>query len=95
MNAIGLIKKLPGVSTVTKSRAGFLIALVAILSVLGKEAAIPVATLGENGGYVCLGIALFGCLSWTIGLGEGLATPCWWWWIPNMPSWLWRARPTS
>ena len=37
MNAIALVKKLLGVSTVTKSRTGFLIALVAIISVVGKE----------------------------------------------------------
>ena len=67
MNAIALVRKLLGVSTVTKSRTGFLVALVAIISVVGKEVLLNVQVLSENEDYVCIGIGLLGFLSWIIG----------------------------
>jgi hypothetical protein len=67
MNANVLIKKLMGVSTVTKSRTGFLIALVAIIGIVGKEILINIRVLSSHTSHVCIGIALAGFLSWIIG----------------------------
>ncbi len=67
MNANVLIKKLLGVSTVTKSRTGFLIALVAIIGIVGKEILVNTQFLSQNDGYVCIGIGLLGFLFWMVG----------------------------
>jgi hypothetical protein len=67
MNVNSLLRRLMGVSTVTKSRTGFLVALVAIIGVVGKEILVSVHVLNANGAHVCIGIALAGFFCWVIG----------------------------
>lgn len=51
----------------TKSRTGFLIALVAALTIPGVEALTKIDFLSRNDTFVCIGLGLLGFLGWLTG----------------------------
>jgi hypothetical protein len=67
IRAMVLIRKLLGVSVVTKSRVGFLVALVALITIGGKIAFAEFDLLQRYSAYICLGLGLAGFLCWGIG----------------------------
>jgi len=71
MKTTVLIKKLLGAPVVTKSRTGFVIALVAFMTIVGEAALTGVDFLIRNDSIVCMGVGLLGFLGWLMGrLGE-------------------------
>jgi hypothetical protein len=72
MKAVAAIKQLLRLPVATKCRGGFLIALVAVVTVGGKAAITHIGVLKRNEAVVCLALGLVGFLSWLSGrLGEG------------------------
>jgi hypothetical protein len=67
MKANTLFRKLTGVSVVTKSRCGFLVALVAIVAIGGEEAITAIGFLNRNDSWVCIGVGALGFLFWLAG----------------------------
>jgi hypothetical protein len=67
MKAVALVKKILGLPAATKSQTGFLVALVAIITIGGKEAITHVGILNRNEAFVCIGLGVGGFLCWLIG----------------------------
>jgi hypothetical protein len=67
MKAVVLIKKLLGLPASTKSVSGFLIALVGLITIGGKEAITHIGVLNRNEAFVCIGLGVVGFLSWLSG----------------------------
>jgi hypothetical protein len=65
-----------GSTAATKAWSGFLIALVPVIAVGGKEAITRIGVLNRNEAVACLALGLVGLLSWLSGrLGEGKRAP--------------------
>jgi hypothetical protein len=62
-----LIRRLLGMSVVTKSRIGFLVAVVLLVTIGGNAAITQIDVLQENSAVICIGIALAGFISWGTG----------------------------
>jgi hypothetical protein len=56
-----------GVSVMTKSRCGFLFALVAIISIGGREVITSIGLLSQNESWVCFGAGVLGFVCWGVG----------------------------
>ncbi len=67
MNTGTLMKKLLGVPVVTRSRSGFLTAVVAITTLAGEVALTNNNFLRRNDAFVCMGVGLLGFLAWLTG----------------------------
>lgn len=67
MKAAARIRKFLGTSVVTKSRLGFLIALVVAVTIVGKAAITYVDALQRNSPVICIAVGLAGFLSWGTG----------------------------
>jgi hypothetical protein len=67
MKATILIKKLLGASVATKSRTGFLVAIIAIITVGEREALNNIDLLSSNDTLACIGVGLLGALTWITG----------------------------
>jgi hypothetical protein len=67
MNATVLIQKLLGAHVMTKSRVGFLVALVAFFTIVGEAALTSIDLLSRNDTFVCAGVGLLGFLGWLTG----------------------------
>jgi hypothetical protein len=67
MKAAVLIKRLLGVSVVTKSQSGFLIALVAAFTIVGEVAFTGIDFLSRNDALVRMGVGLLGFVGWLTG----------------------------
>lgn len=67
MKAALLIRKLLGTSMVTKSRIGFLIALLTAATIVGEVVLTSIGFLSRNSAIVCIGVGLLGFLSWLTG----------------------------
>ncbi len=67
MKATVLIKKLLGASVMTRSRIGFLVALVAFFTIAGEVALTNSDFLSRNDTFVCTGVGLLGFLGWLTG----------------------------
>jgi hypothetical protein len=67
MKATVLLRKLLGASVVTKSRTGFLIALVATISILGKLALYGFEFLSGIDAAACIALGVLGFITWLIG----------------------------
>lgn len=70
-----LLKRLLGISAVTKSRCGFLIAFVSIATIGGREAMTNIGFFNRNEAYVCIIVAALGFLFWLTGWSRGIGTP--------------------
>jgi hypothetical protein len=72
MNIIAPVRLVLGIPAVTKSRIGFLVALVAVISIVGKEAIAHFELLNRNEAVICIALGLVGSLSWITGrLSQG------------------------
>ena len=67
MKATVLIKKLFGLPVVTRSRTGFLIAVVAVTTIAGEAALTGIDFLSRNDALVCMCVGLLGFLGWLTG----------------------------
>lgn len=67
MKTSALIKQLLGVPVVTRSRTGFVIALVAVITIVGEAALTGIDLLRHNDALVCMGVGLLGFLGWLAG----------------------------
>jgi hypothetical protein len=67
VKAIVLIRKLLGGSAVTKSRAGFVTATVALFTMGCKIGLIDTNVLQDHGAYICIGLGLTGFILWGAG----------------------------
>ena len=67
MKVVALVKKVLGLPAATKSQTGFLVALVAMITIGGKEAITHIGVLNRNEAFVCIGLGLGGFLSWLTG----------------------------
>ena len=67
MNATVRIRKLLGLPVVTKSRTGFLVALVAVITIAGDAALTGIDSLSRNDAFVRMGVGLLGFLGWLAG----------------------------
>ena len=67
MKAVVLIRKLLGASVVTKSRLGFLIAIVILVTIGGKAAVTHVDALEPYSAVLCLALGVIGFLTWGAG----------------------------
>jgi hypothetical protein len=67
MRAAVLVRKLLGLSVATKSRCGFLIALVLTITIGVNEAVRHVEILSRNAAIVCIAVGCIGFASWIVG----------------------------
>lgn len=67
MKVAVLVRKLLGVSVVTRSRLGFLVATVLVVTIVGKVALTEIQALESIGATICIGIGAAGFLSWGAG----------------------------
>jgi hypothetical protein len=67
MKTAVLIKKLLGVPVVTRSRTGFLIALITTTTIVGEIALTSIDFLNRNQASVCIVVGLLGFLGWLGG----------------------------
>jgi hypothetical protein len=67
MKTKDLTNMILGVSAATKSRAGFLIALACLLTIVEREALLNVALLHQYEIYVSVGVGVLGFLLWLTG----------------------------
>lgn len=67
MKSKDLTNMILGVSAATKSRAGFLIALACLLTIVEREALLNVALLHQYEIYVSVGVGVLGILLWLTG----------------------------
>jgi hypothetical protein len=67
MKTTVLLKKLLGVPVVTRSRTGFVIALVAVITLVGQAALTGVDFLSRNDALVRMVVGLLGFLGWLSG----------------------------
>lgn len=72
MRAVILVKQILGLPAATKSQTGFLVALVGIVTIGGKEAITHIGVLNRNEAIACIALGVAGFLSWLSGrLFEG------------------------
>jgi hypothetical protein len=55
------------VSVVTRSRLGFLIATVVLVTIVGKAALTEIQALAHHGAVICIGVGVAGFFSWSVG----------------------------
>jgi hypothetical protein len=67
MKSVNLIRKLFGISVVTRSRLGFLIAVVVLVTIGEKAAIAKFEALQPLSPFICIGVAVAGFLSWGAG----------------------------
>jgi hypothetical protein len=67
MKVIALIKQLLGLSASTKSQSGFLVALVVLITIGGKEAIAHIGLLKHNEAIACIALGVAGFLGWVMG----------------------------
>jgi hypothetical protein len=67
MKTIPAVKRFLGLPAVTKSQSGFLIALVVIITIVGKVAIENLDVLSRNKTVVCIVIGIAGFVSWLGG----------------------------
>ena len=76
MKAVAVIKRMLGLRAAAKSRSGFLIAVVAVITVGGKEVITHIGVLNTNEAVTCMGLGIVGFLFWLAGrLREGKRAP--------------------
>src|ERR1035437_7511012 len=67
MKVIALIKQLLGLSASTKSQSGFLVALVVLITIGGKEAITHIGLLKRYEAIACIALGVAGFLGWVMG----------------------------
>lgn len=75
MKVVATIRQVLGLPAVTKSQSGFLIALVGLITIGGREAIVGIDALNRNQAMACIGLAVVGFVFWIGGRLGGNPLP--------------------
>jgi hypothetical protein len=75
MKAVTTIRRILGLPAVTKSQSGFLIALVGLITIGGRETIVNIDVLNRNQAVACIALGVSGLVFWLGGRTSGNPVP--------------------